>query len=74
MSQICDNNSTEIPSGDFVELGDHENETTLDEDLADEMTLNFVKEREKKIIELQGKISLNDEILGGLKNQLRSLL
>lgn len=72
MSQLNENHSTEIPSGDFVELGDHE--TTLDEDLADEMTLNFVKEREKKIIELQGKISLNDDILGGLKNQLRSLL
>jgi len=49
-------------------------DTTFDEEMADEMTLNFVKEREKKIIDLQEKIGLNDDILVELKNELRILL
>jgi hypothetical protein len=68
---LNDNNSTEIPPGEFIDL---DYETTFDDDLTDEMTLNFVKEREKKIIDLQENINLNDEILFRLKNKVRAFL
>lgn len=71
ISHLNDNNSTEIPPGEFIDL---DYETTFDDDLTDEMTLNFVKEREKKIIDLQENINLNDEILFRLKNKVRAFL